>query len=71
MGLNYLGCFVDKGSRDLTPINMNTSPKECFKAARDKGYEFASMQYGSQCFGGNTVGRYGDRPDKECSKECN
>jgi len=71
MGLNYLGCFKDSGNRDLTPINMNMAPKDCFKAARDKGYEFASMQNGNQCFGGNTVGKYGDVNDKECNKECN
>jgi len=43
MGLPYLGCFVDRNQRDLTPINWNTSPTECFKAAREKGFEFASM----------------------------
>lgn len=70
MGLSYLGCFTDKNNRDLTPINWNTSPQECFKLARDKGYEFVSMQNGNQCFGGNRVGKYGDRPDSECNKEC-
>jgi hypothetical protein len=70
MGLPYLGCFVDNGSRDLSPINMSTSPQECFKQARNRGYEFAAMQDGHQCFGGNTVGKYGDRNDKECNMEC-
>ena len=70
MGLSYVGCFVDKRSRDLTPINMNTSPKACFKAAREKGYEFVSLQWRGQCFGGNSVGKYGNRPDKECNTAC-
>lgn len=29
------------------------------------------MQYGKECFGSNEVGKYGDRPDKECNMECN
>jgi len=29
------------------------------------------MQYGKECFGGNEVGKYGSRPDKECNMECN
>jgi len=70
MGLPYLGCFKDKGSRDLTRISGNSSPANCFKTAREKGYEFAAMQYGQECYGGNRVGKYGDASDKECSKEC-
>jgi hypothetical protein len=71
MGLNFLGCFKDAGNRDLTTyISKNISPKECFKQAREKGFEFAAMQAGSHCFGGNKVGKYGDRPEKECNSEC-
>jgi hypothetical protein len=70
MGLSYLGCFKDNNNRDMTGIPGVDSPEACFKAVREKGYEFAAMQFGSQCFGGNTVGKYGDRPDKECNKEC-
>lgn len=62
---------MDRNQRDLTPINWNTSPTECFKAARDKGFEFVSLQNKGQCFGGNAVGKYGDRPDKECNMPCN
>lgn len=71
MGLNYLGCFKDSGNRDLTRISANTSPKECFKQARNRGFEFAAMQNGAECYGGNKVGKYGSVNDKECSKECN
>jgi hypothetical protein len=53
MGLPYLGCFLDRGSRDLTPIDMNTSPEKCFATARNRGFEFAAMQNGNACFGGN------------------
>jgi len=53
MGLPYIGCFEDKGQRDLTPINWNTSPADCFRAAREKGFEFVALQHKAQCFGGN------------------
>jgi hypothetical protein len=62
MGLPYLGCFKDSGSRDLNNLGNDMSPKDCFKKARDNKYEFAAMQNGKQCFGGNTVGKHGDAP---------
>jgi hypothetical protein len=71
MGLSFLGCFKDGGNRDLTTwISKDTSPEACFKEARNKGFEFAGMQYKQHCFGGNTVGKYGDRPIQECNQEC-
>jgi hypothetical protein len=36
----------------------------------DKGYKYVGMQYGGECWGGNTVGRYGKRPDSECNMRC-
>lgn len=65
-----MGCFKDQNNRDLTGIAGVDNPEACFKAARDRGFEFAAMQFGSQCFGGNKVGKWGDRPDKECNMEC-
>lgn len=64
MGLNYLGCFVDQNNRDMTRIKNDASPKECFKMARDRGFEFAGIQNGAECFGSNKVGRYGSVDDK-------
>jgi hypothetical protein len=64
MGLSYLGCFKDSSNRDLTGIPSVTKPEDCFKRAREMGFEFAAMQFGNQCFGGNQVGKYGDVPDK-------
>jgi len=66
----YLGCFEDKNARDLTALNWNSGPAECFRLAREKKYEFVALQYGGQCFAGNSVGRYGDRSDSECSTPC-
>jgi hypothetical protein len=71
MGLKYLGCFKDNASRDLSWIRGVSNPSQCFKKARELGYEFVALQFGGQCFGGNQVGKYGDRPDKECKMECN
>ena len=70
MGLSYLGCFQDAKNKDLKLISNDSSPKDCFKAARNKGFEFVSMQFGKQCFGSNKVGKLGDRPETECNIEC-
>jgi hypothetical protein len=71
MGLPYIGCFKDKGKRDLpTLLNGKASPTECFRAAREKGFEFVGLQYSGECWAGNTVGKYGDAPDGECNRKC-
>ena len=29
------------------------------------------MQYGTHCFAGHTVGKYGKKPDTDCHMKCN
>jgi len=66
------GCFKDTGNRDI-PNRIKAgygNPTKCFKMAMDAGYQYVGMQYRGECFGGNSVGKYGKRPDKECNMKC-
>lgn len=38
--------------------------------AKDKGFRYAGLQYGGECWGGNKMGKYGKRPDSECNMKC-
>lgn len=66
-----LGCFQDTGSRDLNGFfftdNAMTTDK-CVQTCRAKGFKYAGTQYTSQCFCGNTYGKYG--PAVGCNMPC-
>jgi hypothetical protein len=66
------GCFKDSGRRDLPNLLRAGygDPKKCFKLAMDGGYQFVGMQYRGECWAGNSVGKYGKRPDTECNMRC-
>ncbi len=42
----------------------------CAQRCRAKGFEYAGVQYARQCFCGNSYGKLGKAPDKECSMPC-
>jgi len=67
----YLGCFKDNSNRDVsgyffTSNNMNT--QLCVSECRKRGFSIASTQYGSQCFCGNSYGKYGSA--NNCNMAC-
>ena len=74
----YLGCFKDKGDpygtrgRDLSAagyLNDNSmSIERCLSICGQKGYRYAGVQYGNQCFCDNRYGKYG-RTDN-CNMKC-
>jgi glucan endo-1,3-alpha-glucosidase len=71
VGESYLGCYKDAGRRDLpTMLGGQMHPRDCFNKAMERGFKYASLQYYGQCFAGNSYGKYGKRPDKECNTKC-
>jgi len=72
-GSDYRGCFVDDGNRDIqgavidsASMTIGTCRRECAR----RGFSLAGLQYSSQCFCGNSAGRYGQKPDGECNMPC-
>ena len=72
MGETYIGCFVDRGDRDLPNLlgEGYGNYKACFEAAQRKGFIFAGLQFRGECWAGNDHGKYGQKPDSECNMEC-
>jgi len=69
-GEKYLGCYKDEPNRDLEVRFANgLSIRECFDQVAGAGLKYGGLQYGHECFGGNTVGRYGERPG-QCQTPC-
>jgi hypothetical protein len=76
-GLVALGCFRDRGDpggtkgRDLDGIFWSDSQmttEKCVQRCESGGYKYAGTQYSSQCFCGNSYGRYGKASN--CNMPC-
>ncbi|CAH1261309.1 KREMEN2 [Branchiostoma lanceolatum] len=72
----YLGCYRDGGSmdsRDLSGDNMTSAdltPKLCLDYCAEAGYTYAGVQYGVECFCGNSFGQFGAAPESDCTIPC-
>ena len=75
--VRYIGCFKDQGDpsgtrgRDLSGYmfsSPNMTVELCISECRRRGFAFAATQYGSQCFCGNSYGKYG--PANNCNMSC-
>lgn len=70
----YLGCFVDKPDRDIKGYSFGSGQMTnqlCINTCRTKGFSIAATQFSSQCFCGNSSGRYGRAPKiNECKYPC-
>lgn len=66
-----LGCFKDSATRDLpNVIDMFSTPAKCFEGALKAGYKYAALQYGRECYAGNTYGSLGQALETECYMRC-
>ena len=75
--LRKLGCWKDTPERSLIELEgkssiLDGSPQQrsdplgkCSRAARERGFEIFSLQYGGQCFAGNGLSyqRFGKSND--------
>ncbi|XP_066282938.1 beta-1,3-glucan-binding protein-like [Branchiostoma lanceolatum] len=72
----YLGCYRDGGSmdsRDLSGDNMTSAdltPKLCLDYCAEAGYTYAGVQYGVECFCGDSFGQFGAAPESDCTIPC-
>jgi len=73
----YLGCFKDQGDptstkgRDLNGLMWSSSQmttEKCLQHCQSQGYDYAGIQYSSQCFCGNTYGKSGTADN--CNMPC-
>lgn len=79
--LSYIGCFqepqeyisanADRTSRPLTFITDSSAMtvELCQQLAKGKGYAYAGLQFGRQCYGGNSSQMYWYTNIK-CTKPC-
>lgn len=67
----YLGCYSDDAQRGL-PIALmasGTTVESCVELARARGYAYAGLQAGYQCFAGNSLA-YERKDEGNCKTQC-
>eukprot|EP00941_MAST-03F_sp_MAST-3F-sp1_P003154 g3154.t1 len=68
---SQIACFKDTSSRDLDGQSYSSStmtPSECSAYCSD--FDYFGLQYYSQCFCGNSFGKYGEVSQSECNLPC-
>ncbi|KAJ3393304.1 hypothetical protein HDU92_007865 [Lobulomyces angularis] len=74
----YIGCFLDQSPKLLnTPIFLpkgTNSVKSCIQACSEKKFTFAGLEYGTECYCGNSLTseqiKSFQKPDTDCSMTC-
>ncbi|XP_064639668.1 xylosyltransferase oxt-like [Lineus longissimus] len=71
----YLGCFKDHHTkRDLTGYHTmfadDNTPERCINFCFLSGLKYAGVQYGKECWCGNTFGKVGKVMDTACDSKC-
>jgi len=65
----YLGCFKDEPTRDISERQSGSfSLSECLYQCQEDGYYYAGLQYGYECFCGDSYGSYGT--SSGCTMDC-
>ena len=71
-GMKHLGCYLDRGARDLSSrvIYGSVTVPKCYNACKRRNYRFFGVQNGNECWCGNHYGRYSIRSNLECRSQC-
>eukprot|EP01064_Diplonema_japonicum_P039206 TRINITY_DN977_c0_g5_i1.p1 TRINITY_DN977_c0_g5~~TRINITY_DN977_c0_g5_i1.p1 ORF type:complete len:2288 (+),score=451.00 TRINITY_DN977_c0_g5_i1:87-6950(+) len=69
-----MGCYKDSGSNRRLPVlawdHDDTTQEACIESCRHNNYAFAGLQFGRQCFCGNTLSTSTRTADSECNTPC-
>ncbi|XP_076084967.1 uncharacterized protein LOC143055698 isoform X1 [Mytilus galloprovincialis] len=71
--LGYIGCYRDDSSRILSKAKLQDNGMTVYKCQHfcgKKGFKFAGVEYGYQCFCGNVLRKYRKRKESDCKTPC-
>ncbi|KAJ8521357.1 hypothetical protein ONZ45_g1912 [Pleurotus djamor] len=70
----YKGCYKDKVSDRTLPHQINfpfgLDPDDCTAACKEAGYRLAGLEYGRECWCGNSLDSVAPEPDSDCYMRC-
>jgi hypothetical protein len=67
----YVGCYTDNGTRALPQLlaESGATADSCIAAAKQASLAYAGLQYGGECWAGNTLG-ISKVTDSQCNMPC-
>ncbi|KAK5653673.1 hypothetical protein OQA88_8703 [Cercophora sp. LCS_1] len=70
-----LGCYTDSTSSRGLPVSVTVSggvtPSSCRNSCSAKGYSIAGVEYGTECWCGNTLGKSSVKTNEgDCNMKC-
>ncbi|ORY31412.1 hypothetical protein BCR39DRAFT_92097 [Naematelia encephala] len=67
----YMDCYdgMDRFLPHQAYIDANNSPDMCVAACKDSGYNYAGLQFGKECYCGNTLAGPPTAPS-QCDVQC-
>ncbi|CAG2202657.1 unnamed protein product [Mytilus edulis] len=71
--LGYLGCYRDDSTRILSKAilqDKGMTVQKCQQFCGKKGFKFAGVEYGYECFCGNVLRKYRKRKESDCKTPC-
>eukprot|EP00118_Oscarella_pearsei_P023378 m.279474 g.279474 ORF g.279474 m.279474 type:complete len:293 (+) comp40624_c0_seq22:1968-2846(+) len=77
LSIHFLGCFKDdRDDRDFPPdkrrnaLKGNASPELCSRFCFFLNLRFVALQFGGECYCGDSFGKHGKAADGSCSMSC-
>lgn len=71
---SYQGCYTDEADRQLGGeklVSNSMTPDVCISFCGSKGYEFAGVEYATECFCGHQIrSKSVKKEEKECNMAC-
>lgn len=66
-----IGCFKDAWERDLpTQLGTDLTIEQCISAGKLKKLKYVGVEAGNECWGDDTIGKYGKAQPWECTMPC-
>ena len=69
----YKGCFIDESERHLDGAETRSeemTPLMCNEFCKEEGYKYHGVEFGTECYCGNSYGKYEQQPEESCQDEC-
>ena len=70
MAAHHVGCYIDADERDLDGLSdfqMIYTSASCVARCKGKGFAYAGVQNGGQCFCGDSYGKHGRAQQSDCN----
>ncbi|RPA85829.1 hypothetical protein BJ508DRAFT_411799 [Ascobolus immersus RN42] len=71
-GWNDIGCYTDGAARALSHYEIvpGNTVEKCTAACQSGGYKYAGMEYGAECYCGNTIANGHTKATSGCDMPC-